>query len=35
VPRRIERQRKDPWQDYFTLKQRLSLSAIRALSGLT
>jgi len=31
VPPRLERQRKDPWTDYFTLRQRFSRNAIAAL----
>lgn len=34
VPRRLERQKKDPWADYFRAKQRLSPSAIAALQTL-
>ena len=32
VPQRLARQRKDPWADYFTLKQKLSPSAVAALA---
>lgn len=34
VPRRLERQRKDPWAGYFGAKQRLARSAIVALQSL-
>jgi bifunctional non-homologous end joining protein LigD len=33
VPVRLERQRKDPWADYFRIRQRLSKNAIAALQG--
>ena len=35
VPQRLARQRRDPWADYFTLKQRFSKTAIRALQSTT
>ena len=34
APTRIARQRTDPWADYFTLRQRLSRSAVSALDAL-
>jgi bifunctional non-homologous end joining protein LigD len=34
VPERLRRQRKDPWAEYFTLKQRFSAKAIAALDAL-
>jgi bifunctional non-homologous end joining protein LigD len=34
VPRRLERQRKDPWADYFRTRQRFSKKAIAALEGI-
>ena len=33
VPARLERQRKDPWAEYFTMKQRLPAKAVAALEG--
>jgi bifunctional non-homologous end joining protein LigD len=35
VPPRIERQRKDPWAEYFRLRQRLSKKAVAALDALS
>jgi len=35
VPARVRRQRKDPWAEYFRLKQRFSTKAIAALDGLS
>jgi bifunctional non-homologous end joining protein LigD len=34
APARVERQRKDPWADYWKIKQRFSKTAIAALDGL-
>jgi bifunctional non-homologous end joining protein LigD len=34
VPARLERQRKDPWADYFTTRQRFSRKAVAALEGI-
>jgi bifunctional non-homologous end joining protein LigD len=33
APARVARQRADPWADYFAIKQRLSRTAIAALTG--
>ena len=34
VPQRLARQRRDPWAQYFTLKQKLSATAVRALDSM-
>jgi bifunctional non-homologous end joining protein LigD len=34
VPQRLARQRRDPWAEYFTLKQKLSATAVRALDSM-
>jgi bifunctional non-homologous end joining protein LigD len=34
VPARLQRQRRDPWAEYFTLKQRFSTKAMAALDAL-
>jgi DNA primase len=35
APARLARQRKDPWADYFVVKQRLTQRAIAALAAVT
>jgi bifunctional non-homologous end joining protein LigD len=34
VPQRLARQRRDPWAEYFTLKQKLSSTSVRALDAM-
>jgi bifunctional non-homologous end joining protein LigD len=34
VPSRLKKLRKDPWQDYWTVKQRIPRGAVRALEGM-